>query len=120
MPAFRPRILPRTTGPAKDRDAATVGVEGPAQVTAPPAKPAPATEDAEILLGTLHNYKIPASLGRQASNMIATSVVVDTGAGASVIRPEVLPDGWDAAITPHPIGAGLRLRDANGNQLLTS
>jgi len=120
LPAFRPRILPRPTGPAADSDAATVGVEGPAPVTAPPAKPAPATDDAEILLGTLHNYKITASLGRRASNMIATSVVVDTGAGASVIRPEVLPDGWDAAITPHPPGAGLRLRDANGNQLVTS
>jgi len=52
--------------------------------------------------------------------MIETSVVVDTGAGASVIRPEALPDGWDAAMTPHLPGAGLRLRDANGNQLVTS
>jgi len=120
LPAFRPRILPRSTGRAAYRDAANVGVEGPAPVTAPPAKPVPATEDAEILLGTLHNCKVTASMGLRASNMIATSVVVDTGAGASVIRPEVLPDGWDAAITPHPIGAGLRLRDANGNQLLTS
>jgi len=120
LPDFRPRILPLPTGPAADTDAATNGVAGPTPVTAPPVKPAPATKDAEILLGTLHNYKITASLGRQASNMIATSVVVDTGAGASVIRPKALPDGWDAAITPHPPGAGLRLRDANENQLVTS
>jgi len=76
--------------------------------------------DAEILLGTLHNYRITASLGREASNLVATSVVVDTGAGASIISPEALPGGWDAAITPHPPGAGVRLRDANGNQLGTS
>jgi len=68
----------------------------------------------------LHNYKISASLGRHASNMNASTVVVDTGAGASVVRPEALPDGWDEAITPHPPGAGIRLRDANGNQLVTS
>jgi len=77
-------------------------------------------DQGEILLGTLHNYRITESLGRQASNMIATSVVVDTGAGASDIRPEALPDGRDAAITPHPPGSGVRLRDANGNQLVTS
>jgi len=81
---------------------------------------ASATEDAEILLETLHNYRITSSPGRQAFNMNATSVVVETGAGASVIRSEALLDGLDAAITPHAPGAGLRLRDANGNQPVTS
>jgi len=76
-----------------DTDAAARSAEGPTPVNAPPAKLAPATEDAEILLGTLHNYGTTAFLGRQASNMIATSVVGDTGAGASVIRPKALPDG---------------------------
>jgi len=120
LPAFRPRILPRPPGSRAESDAAALDTEGPAPATTAPAAPAPATKDAEILVGTLHNYRITASLGREASNMVATSVVVDTGAGASVIRAEALPDGWDAAITPHPPGAGIRLRDANGNQVVTS
>ena len=120
LPAFRPRILPHPPGPRAESDAAARGTEGPTPVTTAPATPARATKDAEILLGTLHNYRNTASLGLDVSNMIATSVVVDTGAGASVIRPEALPGGWDAAITPHPPGAGIRLRDVNRNQLVNS
>jgi len=121
LPAFRPHILPRPAAlPERAGPVSTTGTAARPTDTPPPAKAAPAPEKAEILLGALHNYKISASLGRHASNMIASTVVVDTGAGASVVRPEALPDGWDEAITPHPPGAGIRLHDANGNQLVTS
>jgi len=52
--------------------------------------------------------------------MVASSVVIDTGPGASVIWHTALLDEWHAAITPHASGGGLRLRDANNNQLLMS
>ena len=121
MPAFRPRILPRPAAlPERAGPVPATGTVARPTGTPPHPKSAPAPEKAEMLLGALHNYKITASLGRHASNMIASSVGVDTGAGASVIRPEALPDGWHEAITLHSPGDGLRLRDANGNQLVTS
>jgi len=121
LPAFRSRILPRPAENPWRADPVPSAVAAARQAsTPPPAESAPSTEEAEILLGTLHNYKIRASIGRHASNMVASSVVIDTGAGASVIRPEALPDEWHAAFTPHDPGGGLRLREANGNQLVTS
>ena len=121
MPAFFPRILPRPADKPERVDPVPSAVAAARPVsTPPPAESAPSSEDPEILLGTLHNYKITASLGRHASNMVASSVVINTGAGASVIPPEALPDEWHAAITPHEPGGGLRLRNANGNQLVTS
>jgi len=66
----------------------------------------------------LHNYKIAASLGRHASNMIASSVVVDTGAGASVIRPETLPDGWDEV--RHSRGRGATWVECRGGRVVWS
>ena len=121
FPAFRPRILPRPVDKPERADPvpSAVAAARPAS-TPPPAESAPSSKEAEILLGALHNYKITASRRRHASNMVTSSVFIDTGAGASVIRREALPDEWHAAITPHDPGGGLQLRDANGNQLVTS
>jgi len=121
LPAFRPRILPRPAdwperaGPVPSAVAAARPARAP-----PPAESAPLFKEAEILLGTLHDYKITISAGRHASIMVASSVVIDTGPGASVIWHKALPDEWHAAITPHASGGGLRLRDANNNQLVMS
>jgi len=57
----------------------------------PPGVP---TGEGEVLLFSLHNYRIVALLGLDKLSLVAVGVVVDTGAGPNLVRRSALPPVW--------------------------
>jgi len=57
---------------------------------------APGTPSAggEVLLFSLHNYRIVASLGLDKLSLRAFGVVVDTGAGPNLVRRNAIAPDW--------------------------
>jgi len=48
----------------------------------------------EVLLFSLHNRRIVASLGLDKLSLVALGVVVDTGAGPNLVRRNALAPDW--------------------------
>jgi len=85
--------------------------------THPPGAP---TGEGEVLLFSLRNYRIVASLGLGKLSLVAVRVVVDTGAGPNLVRPSALaPDGLRQVVTSKD-EERVRFRDANNARLRTS
>jgi len=59
--------------------------------TLPPGAP---TGEGEVLLFSLHNYRIVASFGLDKLFLVAVGVVVDTGAGPNLVRWSALAPDW--------------------------
>jgi len=85
--------------------------------TRPPGAP---TGEGEVLLFSLHNYRIVASLGLEKLSLVAVGVVVDTGAGPNLVRRSALAPDWLRQVVTSKEEERVRLRDANNARLRTS
>jgi len=74
----------------------------------------------EVLLFSLHNYRIVASLGLDMLSLRAFGVVVDTGAGPNLVRRDALAPEWLRQVLTSKEEEQVRLRDANNARLRTS
>jgi len=70
-----------------------------------------------VLLFSLHNYRIVASLGLDKLSLLSFGVVVDTGAGLNLVRRNALAPDWLPQVLTSQKEEQVRLRDAN-NALL--
>jgi len=73
-----------------------------------------------VLLFSLHNYRIMASLSLDKLSLVAVGVVVDTGAGPSLVRRSALAAFWLRQVVTSREEERVRLRDANIARLRTS
>jgi len=73
-----------------------------------------------VLLFSLHNYRIMASLGLDKLSLVAVGVVVDTGAGPNMVRRSALAPEWLRQVVTSKEEEQVRLRDANNARLRTS
>ena len=80
----------------------------------PPSVP---TGAGEVLLFSLHNYRIVASLGLDKLSLVAVGVVVDTGAGPNLVRRSALAPDWLRQVVTAKELERVRLRDANNARL---
>jgi len=74
----------------------------------------------EVLLFSLHNYRIVASLGLEKLSLRPFGVVVDTGAGPILVRRDALAPEWLRQVVTSKEEEQVRLRDANNARLRTS
>jgi len=94
------------------RDAATVAD--------PAGTPGTPPGDGGVLLFSLHNYRIVASLGLDKLYLVALGVVVDTGAGPSLDRRNALCPDWLHQVVTCTEEEQVRLRDAENGRLRTN
>jgi len=73
-----------------------------------------------VLLFSLNNYRIVASLGLDKLSLVAVGVVVDTGARPNLVRRSALAPDWLHRVVTSKEEARVRLRDANNARLRTS
>jgi len=73
----------------------------------------------EVLLFSLHNYRIVASLGLDKLPRVAFGVIVDTRAGPNLVRRNALSFEWLRQVVTSKEEEQLRLRDANNERLRT-
>jgi len=73
-----------------------------------------------VLLFSLHNYRIVASLGLDKLSLVAVVVVVDIGAGPNLVRRSALAPDWLHQVVTSKEEERVRLRDANNTRLRTS
>jgi len=73
-----------------------------------------------VLLFSLHDYRIVASLGLDKLSLVAVGVVVDTGAGPNLVRRSALAPVWLRQVVTSKEEERVRLRDANNARLRTS
>jgi len=73
-----------------------------------------------VLLFSLHNYGIVASLGLDKLSLVAVRVVVDTGAGPNLVRRSALAPDWLRQVVTCNEEERIRLRDTNNARLRTS
>jgi len=73
-----------------------------------------------VLLLSLHNYRIVASLGLYKLSLVAVGVVVDTGAGPNLVRRSALASDWLRKVVTSKEEERVRLRDAHNARLRTS
>jgi len=73
-----------------------------------------------VLLFSLHNYRIVASLGLDKLSLRAFGVVVDTGAGPNLVRRNALAPDWLRQVISSKEEEQVCLRDANNVRLRTS
>jgi len=73
-----------------------------------------------VLLFSLHNYRIVASLGLEKLSLHPFGVVVDTGAGPILVRRDALAPEWLRQVVTSKEEEQVRLRDANNARLRTS
>ena len=73
-----------------------------------------------MLLFSLHNYLIVASLGLEKLALVAFGVVVDTGAGPNLVHRSALAPAWLRQVVTCKEDERVRLRDANNARLRTS
>jgi len=85
--------------------------------THPPGAP---KGEGEVLLFSLHNYRIVASLGLEKLSLVAVGVVVDTGVGPNLVRRSALAPDWLRQVVTSKEEERVRLRDANNARLRTS
>ena len=78
------------------------------------------SDSGEVLLFSLHNNRIVASLGLEKLAHVALGVVVDTGAGPSVVYQSALVPGWLHQVVTSKEEEQARLRHANEARLRTS
>jgi len=74
----------------------------------------------EVLLFSLHNYRIVASLGLDKLSLVAFGVVVETGSGPILVRRSTLAPYWLRQEVTSKEEEQVRLRDANNARLRTS
>jgi len=74
----------------------------------------------EVLLYSLHNYRIVASLGLDQLSLVAFGVLVETGAGPNLVRRSALAPEWPRRVVTSKEEEQVRLRDANNARLRTS
>jgi len=74
----------------------------------------------EVLLFSLHNYRIVASLGLDKLSLLAFGVVVDTGAGPNLVRRNALAPDWLRQVITSKEEGQVCLRGANNVRLRTS
>ena len=74
----------------------------------------------EVLLFSLHEYRIVASLGLEKLSLVAFGVFVDTGAGLNLVRRNALSPDWLRQVVTSKEEEQVRLRDANIARLRTS
>jgi len=72
-----------------------------------------------LLLFSLHNYRIVASLGLDKLSLVAFGVVVDTGAGPNLVHRNALAPNWLRQVVTSKEEEQVRLRDANNARLRT-
>ena len=72
-----------------------------------------------MLLFSLHNYRIVASLGLDNLSLLAFGVVVDTGVGRNLVRRNALAPDWLPQVVISQEEEQVRLRDANNARLRT-
>jgi len=73
-----------------------------------------------VLLFSLHNYRIVASLGLDKLSLVAFGVVVETGSGPILVRRSTLAPYWLRQEVTSKEEEQVRLRDANNARLRTS
>jgi len=73
-----------------------------------------------VLLFSLHNYRIVASLGLEKLSRRAFGVVVATGAGPNLVGRNALAPDWLLQVVTSTEEKEVRLRDANNARLRTS
>jgi len=73
-----------------------------------------------VLVFSLHNYRIVASLGLDKLSLRAFDVVVDTGAGPNLVRRSALAPDWLRQVVTSKEEEQVRLRDAKNARLRTS
>jgi len=73
-----------------------------------------------VLLFSLHNYRIVASLRLDKLSLRAFGVVVDTGAGPNLVRRDALAPDWLSQVVTTKEEEMVRLRDAISARLRTS
>jgi len=91
-----------------------------AAVAAFPRPPGAPTGEGEVLLFSLRNYRIVASLGLDKLSLVAGGVVVDTGARPFLVRRSSLAPDWLRQVVTSKAQERVRLRDANNARLRTS
>jgi len=74
----------------------------------------------EVLLFSLHNYRIVTSLGLDKLSLIAFGVGVDTGAGPDLVRRNALAPDWLGHVVTSKEEERVRLRDAKNARFRTS
>jgi len=73
-----------------------------------------------VLLFSLHNYRIVASLGLDKLSPVAVGDVVDTRAGPNLVRRSALAPDWLRQVVTSNEEERVRLRDANNSRLRNS
>ena len=73
-----------------------------------------------MLLFSLHNYRIVASLGLDKLSLVALGVVVDTGAGPSLDRRNDLCPDWLHQVVTCTEEEQVRIQDAKNARLRTN
>ena len=73
-----------------------------------------------MLLFSLHNYRIVASLGLDKLSLVAFGVVVDTGAGPNLVRRNALSRDWLRQVVTSKEEEQVLLLDANNARLRTT
>jgi len=91
-----------------------------ATVAASTRTPGVPTKEGEVLLFSLHNYRIVASLGLDKLSLVAVGVVVETGAGPNLVRRSALAPDWLRQVVTSKKEERVRLRDAYNARLRTS
>jgi len=81
--------------------------------------PDPPTGSGEVLLVSLHNYRVVALLGLEKLSLVTVGVVVDTGAGPNLVRRSALAPCWLRQKVPSNKDEQVRLRGANNARLRT-
>ena len=67
-----------------------------------------------ILQGN-QNFKVSLTIGLEGKPMRTSAAVIDTGAGPSVIRSDMLPEDWKSTGIIVPKSETRRIQDASGN-----
>jgi len=115
--------------PGGGSDGAPVGAPGvsvPAFATTPPLSRTPRERQTprpgglKLLLLSLHNYRIVASLGPEKLSFVAFVVVADKGAGPDLVRRNALAPDWLLQVVLSKEEEQVRLRDANNARLRNS
>jgi len=91
-----------------------------ATVAASTRPPGALRGEGEVLLFSLYNYLIVASLGLDKLSLVAVGVVVDTGAGPNLVRRSALAPDWLRQVVTSKEEKRVRLKDANNARLRTS
>lgn len=89
-------------------------------VLAAPARDSDPDDPDEMRVINLHNYNFLGCNGRGPENLLTSRMVLDTGAGPSLVRADIIPTDWRRATRPVAPEDAVCLRDANGHRLLMS